>query len=131
MRKKSAVIFVSMVLNICFATFFILFFMQYQSQPKATIYMHQIGIFKENDNALQLTDDLSKLNIEAYSYKNDDLFVVVCNLSRTSEELKSKEALLADQNISYIEKEVSSSSAAFQKAIENQDFKQIMELMNN
>lgn len=131
MKKKKAVIFVSMLLNICFASMFLLFFMQFQKQQDTTIYMHQVGIFKENDNALLLRQTLNEQGIPTYSYQNDDLIIVVCNLSQSSEELKSKEALLADKNISFIEKEVSSSSASFRKAVEENDIDKVMELMKN
>lgn len=120
-----------MLLNICFASMFLLFFMQFQKQQDTTIYMHQVGIFKENDNALLLRQTLNEQGIPTYSYQNDDLIIVVCNLSQSSEELKSKEALLADKNISFIEKEVSSSSASFRKAVEENDIDKVMELMKN
>ena len=131
MKKKSAVLFVSVILNLCFSSLFLLFFLQFQKQPEATVYMHQVGIFKEDENAIQLTNTMTSQGIPVFSYKNEDLIIVVCNLSLSSEELESKEALLAEQNISYIEKEVSSSSAAFKKAVSEKDLNKIMELMNH
>lgn len=133
MNKKGATIFLALFLNILFSSVFLasLFFVNGKSEQSISVCMNQIGIFSSDENANALIEQVKAVNIPAYSYHNEDLSIVVTSIFEEEATCIEQQALLSQNNISFILKKVSSSSPAFIEAVQKQDYTQIMELMEN
>ena len=102
-----------------------------KENESATVYMNQIGIYEEESNASESKLKVEALGLTAYTYALDDLFVVVSSVYEEKSLTQSEAELLNANGISFIEKEVTSSSPAFLEAMHAEDIEKLMELMND
>lgn len=133
MNKKGATIFLALFLNILFSSIFLasLFFVNGKSDQSVSVCMNQIGIFSSEENANELISQVQAVDIPAYTYHNQDLSIVVTSIFEDEASCIEQQTQLSQNNISFILKKVSSSNPAFIEAVKNQDYTQIMELMEN
>ena len=131
MNKKSASVFLALFLNVLFAGVFLGISFLLKENESATVYMNQIGIYEEESNASESKLKVEALGLTAYTYALDDLFVVVSSVYEEKSLTQSEAELLNANGISFIEKEVTSSSPAFLEAMHAEDIEKLMELMND
>lgn len=132
MNKKSASIFLGFALDLVFGLLFILLLSQWISESEEiTLHMNQVGIFKEEKNSLECIKKVNELGLQAYSYKKDDLILVVTSLYENQKDTLDEQKVLSHGKISFLLKEVTSSSKEFVKSVHNKDMKKVMELMSD
>lgn len=132
MNRTSASVFLALLLDVIFTLFFFFFLSQWKSDEEAiTLHMNQVGIFKNSENAKNCIQQVESLGLEGFSYEKGDLFIVVTSLSLDQNLCLEQQKILNENQLSFILKEVTSSDRTFIKAVQNQDFNQVMELMRN
>lgn len=131
MNKKKAGIFLALFLNVLFAGVFLGILYLMKDSKTASVYMNQIGIYANEENALENRTRVEALNLKTYTYTIDEMFVVVCCVYEDKALTIQEGDLLTSHQISFIEKQVTSTSSAFIQAIETKDIEKIMEMMKN
>lgn len=132
MNKKSASIFLGFALDLVFGFLFLLLITQWISDcEEITLHMNQVGIFKEEKNSILCIKKVNDLGLQAYSYKKDDLILVVTSLYVNEKDTIEEQKILSKGKMSYLLKEVTSSSQEFVKSVQNNDMEKIMELMSD
>lgn len=107
------------------------------SKPQITntqsiyIYMNQIGLYKEYANAQTIKDTLSTKDILAYIYKKDDVYAVVCGVSKNSEETDQNGKILSDLSYPYLRKELKINNAEAISYVEAKDYEKVLEMIQN
>lgn len=130
MKKTSASIILGIILDIIFGLLFMFVIISIQKdKEEITYYMNQIGIYKEQDNANKCINEIKSLDLNGYTYMNDDLFVVVTSITLNKEDCIKEQEILKNNNISFILKEITTSNEELINALRNNNFKYVMELM--
>ena len=130
MKKTSASIILGLILDIIFGLLFMFVIISIQKdKEEITYYMNQIGIYKEQDNANKCINEIKSLDLNGYTYMNDDLFVVVTSITLNKEDCIKEQEILKNNNISFILKEITTSNEELINALRNNNFKYVMELM--
>ena len=130
MKKTSASIILGIILDIIFGLLFMFVIISIQKdKEEITYYMNQIGIYKEQDNANKCINEIKSLDLNGYTYMNDDLFVVVTSITLNKEDCIKEQEILKNNNISFILKEITTSNEELINALRNNNFNYVMELM--
>ena len=130
MKKTSASIILGIILDIIFGLLFMFVIISIQKdKEEITYYMNQIGIYKEQDNANKCINEIKSLDLNGYTYMNDDLFVVVTSITLNKEDCIKEQEILKNNNISFILKEITTSNEELINSLRNNNFKYVMELM--
>lgn len=132
MNKKRSVIFFALLLSCLFSAIYVIGFMIITPQKESIrLAMNQIGIYQNQENANKVMAALTSLELEPYSYQQDSLTIVVCSLSSDSEKTKAEQRLLEQAGYAYIYKEIASKESTFVKAVQEENYDKVMELMEN
>ena len=130
MKKTSASIILGLILDIIFGLLFMFVIISIQKdKEEITYYMNQIGIYKEQENANKCINEVNSLDLNGYTYMNDDLFVVVTSITLNKEDCIKEQEILENNNISFILKEITTSNEELINSLRNNNFKYVMELM--
>ena len=131
MKKTSASIFLALFLDFLFSLLFILFLIFFQhNNEELTYYMNQVGIFKEEENANNKIDEIKEIGLMAFSYKNDDLLIVVTSITLDKETCLKEQETLKVNNISSIQKQITTSNQKITNALKNEQYEIIMKEMS-
>ncbi len=131
MKKTSASIILGITLDIIFGLLFMFIIISIQKdKEEITYYMNQIGIYKEQDNANKCINEVKSLDLNGYTYINDDLYVVVTSVTLNKEDCVKEQEILKNNNINFILKEITTSNEVLINALRNNNFKYVMELMS-
>lgn len=132
MEKRKASVFLAIALDLIFGLLFLLMMTQWKGEnEEVTIHINQVGIFKEDENRDAFIRKLEEINLKAYSYQKEDLFIVVTSIHVDKEKCLKDQKILEKENISFVLKEVTSSSHEFVKAVKEENNEKIMELMSS
>lgn len=134
MKYKTLICGLAFTFSILFSFIYLFIFgiynPKYQNDEKVTLYMNQIGLYKEIENAQNVKKNLEEKQIRAYIYKNEDLYVVVCGLG-SEEEAHNNGETLKNLSYSHILKKVEISDPKMITYVKNEDFEKALELMEH
>lgn len=130
MNKKSASIFLAIVLDIVFASLFFFYLTKNQSE-QITLHMNQVGIYDNETDSQQMVNQLKEYGIEAYFYALDDLYLVVTTPTSNLETCLEEQKILDKNKIAYLLKEVSSKDEQFVMAVKQHNIQKVLEVMSH
>lgn len=131
MKKTSASIYLALFLDFLFSLLFVFFLLSIKNnKEEVPYYMNQIGIFEEQENASKTISKLKKINLNGYTYKKDDLFIVVTSITLDKSKCLDEQDILNKNNIGYIQKEIITSDIELIDNIKNNKLEIVMELMS-
>lgn len=93
MKARYVTMTVALVLSILFGGIYMRFFSTVYGT--VTIYVCQVGVYQEEDNANEMKQNLENLQLPTYSYQKDGAFIVISDIF-----LNEEEALALGQTIS-------------------------------
>lgn len=135
MKNKKLIYFFAITLSIIFSIIYLLVFKYYipshEDSKTASLYVNQIGLYKEKANADKILSNLQSHQIEGYIYKKKDIYVVVCGVSDNQEDSKKVEASLKKQSLSYIAKKIDVKDDTMVAMIAAKQYQQVLELIGN
>lgn len=135
MKNKRLMISLAIGLSILFSLLYFILFEVYipstDQVSEKTLYMNQIGLYKDENNASKVRDTLKSKSIEAYIYKNKELYVIVSGVSESEKETEANAKLLKDNAYSYILKKVKIQDDTILQYIENKDIQKALEMIAN
>lgn len=130
MNKKSASVFLAILLDLIFASLFFFYLTQNQ-QEQVTLHMNQVGIYESESASNEMIQQLKEWNLEAFFYAKEDLFIVVTTPTSKKEQCLEEQKILDAHAIPYLLKEVTSSSFNFVDAVKRNDIKKVLEVMSH
>lgn len=133
MRNKKLVHLFAFTFSILFSFVYLFIFHSYlplKTDETITLYMNQIGLYKEESNANKVKTSLNEGNIETYIYKNEELYVVVCGVGE-KENAENVGESLKGLNYSYVLKKVEISDRKIINYVKEENFEKALELIGN
>lgn len=136
MKNKKLIYFFAITLSIIFSIIYLLIFHYYipssEEDNKTTmLYLNQIGLYKEKANAETVASDLQSNQITGYIYKKEDVYVVVCGVSKDESEAQKIEEQLKALSYSYINKQISIKDDEISELIDSKKYQEALELIGN
>ncbi|NBK98779.1 MAG: SPOR domain-containing protein [Erysipelotrichia bacterium] len=135
MRNRKLIYFFALSLSIIFSLFYLLVFHYYipsdKEDKQTTLYLNQIGLYKEESNAQKVQSDLQSKQISSYLYKKDDIYVVVCGVSEIEKETQKVEEQLKNQAYSYLSKKIAIKDDEISTLIEAKQYQKALEMIGN
>lgn len=83
MKAKQAIVVVAFILSIIFGGIYLQFFSDINSTIK--VYVCQVGIYKEAENANAMKEKLVAAGLGAYEYKREENIVVISDVFTSQE----------------------------------------------
>lgn len=135
MNNKRLMIIVAVVLSVLFSILYFIVFEVYipstSQAQKMTLYYNQIGLYKEEKNATKVADTLKENSVEAYIYKDKDIFVIVSGVSDKEKQTIENGEALKKSSYSYLLKKVKVQDTTISQCIKQKEYQKALELIAN
>lgn len=118
----------SFIFSLIYLFVFNVYIPNHEKNETITLYMNQIGLYKEVENAQKIQTSLKAEEIDTYIYKNKDLYVVISGLG-DEDDAKANGTMLKNLSYSHILKMVEISDPEIISCVKTQDFEKALELM--
>lgn len=132
MKNRKLVYVFAFSLSLIFSLLYLGLFQLYTPSTKnkpMNLYLNQVGLYKEEDNALKIKEDLNQKEIEGYIYKKDDVYAVVCGVSDDKQTNLDNGEKLKQLSYSYLMKEIKIQDDRISKQWEEGNVVQVLEMI--
>lgn len=130
MNQKRMIIISALVFSILFTGFYYLLF-SYTTQNEdilhKTLYMNQVGLYKQEDTLKKMQKKLKDQGIVSYTWKQKDVTAVVCYISTNIDDTKNGQDKLKSLGINYIQKTADIESNEVAKLIDEKKYQEVLE----
>ncbi len=133
MENKRVFISFAVVFSIIFSCVYLMLFsvLEKQTIEQKTLYMLQVGLFDEKENAEKMQSKLNKDEIKSYVWNKNKQFVVICGVSEQKRETKKVEDTLKEKNMSYVEKKVMIKDKKLISLMKEKEYGKVLEKIKN
>ena len=115
-------------LSILFGGFYLKVFSSLESEIDA--YIVQVGIYKQEENANEMINQLTNLKQPNYKYQKDNNFVVIAGVFLNEQEAKTMGNSISEQGITCVIKQVKFSNE-LKDDIERQNYEAIIKELSS
>ena len=115
-------------LSILFGGFYLKVFSSLESEIDA--YIVQVGIYKQEENANEMINQLTNLKQPNYKYQKDNNFVVIAGVFLNEQEAKTMGYCISEQGITCVIKQVKFSNE-LKDDIEQQNYEAIIKELSS
>ena len=115
-------------LSILFGGFYLKVFSSLESEIDA--YIVQVGIYKQEENANEMINQLTNLKQPNYKYQKDNNFVVIAGVFLNEQEAKTMGNSISEQGITCVIKQVKFSNE-LKDYIEQQNYEAIIKELSS
>ena len=133
MKIKYLIFTIALTFSFLFSLIYIMLFhsnIPRDEKEKITLYMNQIGLYKQIENANKSKDALEAQGVKTYIYKNQDLYVVVSGIGEKGTAIENGNTLKA-LSYSHILKELEITDPTILSYVEEENFEKALELIGN
>lgn len=123
MKIVRLIVVLAVALSICFSGIYLKFFSTINNYINA--YIVQVGIYKQDENANEMTKKLSDLQKPNYKYQKDNNFVVITGVYLDEKEAKEMGNTISESGITCVIKQTKFESS-FKDIIVKQDYEKII-----
>lgn len=123
MKIVRLIVVLAVALSICFSGIYLKFFSTINNYINA--YIVQVGIYKQDENANEMTKKLSDLQKPNYKYQKDNNFVVITGVYLDEKEAKEMGNTISESGITCVIKQTKFESS-FKDIIAKQDYEKII-----
>lgn len=123
MKAKQVIILVAFILSVVFGSLYIKFFSTIGSSIH--IYVCQVGIYKEEENANAMIEKLKTAGLNGYSYKKDATLIVISDIFLKEKEANELGKKISEQQLTCVIKEYSISKD-LQQAVEKKEYEGVL-----
>ena len=123
MKIVRLIVVLAVALSICFSGIYLKFFSTINNYINA--YIVQVGIYKQDENANEMTKKLSDLQKPNYKYQKDNNFVVITGVYLDEKEAKEMGNTISESGITCVIKQTKFESS-FKDIIVKQDRKSVV-----
>lgn len=130
MENKKLIVLFATAFSIFFSVIYYFLFsmtMQNATQDSRTLYMNQVGLYKEKESVTSMEDTLKKAGLQPYAFKQKDLTAVVCSVSTKESETRKEQVKLKELKHSYIQKSVRVDDQEVVKLIDQKEYAKALE----
>lgn len=131
MNKKQMILCIGLFFSLLFALFYYgLFTYLSIGNTAVSVYMNQVGLYKEEDNYMNVQESLEKQDIDSYIIDKDDIHAVVTGISLVEETVVNQQETLKELGYASIMKEVKVKDQNIINTINTGDFSYLIAWMN-
>lgn len=131
MNKKQMILCIGLFFSLIFALFYYgLFTYLSIGNTAVSVYMNQVGLYKEEDNFIHVQDTLKEQDIDSYIIEKDDIHAVVTGISLVEETVVNQQEKLKELGYASIMKEVKVKDQNIIDTINTGDFSYLIAWMN-
>lgn len=123
MKIVRLIVAIAVFLSLLFSGFYIKFFSSIGNN--ITVYIVQIGIYKQEENANEMTKKLTDLQQPNYKYQKDNNFVVISGAFLNEEEAKKMGNTISEKGVTCVIKQVKFANN-LKEIIEQQNYEAII-----
>lgn len=129
MENKRLIVFFAVLFSILFSVVYYLLFSTLASADaeKRTLYMIQVGLYKQQESITDMQKKLQKEGIATYTWKQGKTTAVVCGVNKDEKQTKKVESILKKKKYSYIQKSVTITDSTLAALIDKQEYGKVLE----
>lgn len=117
------IVVLAVALSLLFSAFYLKFFSSIGS--KINVYIVQVGIYKQEENANEMITKLTNLKQPNFKYSKDNNFVVIAGAFLDEEEAKKMGNTISEKGVTCVIKQVKFANS-FKEIIEQQNYEAII-----
>lgn len=130
MKQKKMILIAGLTFSLLFTGIYYLLFsytMQNEELLHKTLYMNQVGLYKQEDSMKDMQKKLKENGITSYTWKQGDVTAVVCYVSTNLEDTKNGQEKLKSLEMNYIQKTAAIDSNEVAQLIDEKKFQEVLE----
>lgn len=129
MKQQRTIILVALIFSIVFTGIYYLLFSNSMNNAAVlhkTLYMNQVGLYKQEDTMKEMQDKLKQNGIDSYTWVQGDTTAVVCYISSNLDDTKNGQEKLKSLGINYIQKTAEIDSNEVAAFIEEKQYQEVL-----
>ncbi|WP_416326670.1 SPOR domain-containing protein [[Eubacterium] hominis] len=130
MNQKRVIMITALIFSMLFTGFYYLLFsytVKNEDILHKTLYMNQVGLYKQEDTMKEMMEKLKKNGIDSYTWKQGDVTAVVCYISTNIDDTKNGQDKLTSLKLNYIQKTAQIESNEVAKLIDEKKYQEVLE----
>lgn len=130
MNQKRMIVIAALIFSVVFTGFYYLLFsytVQNEQTLQKTLYMNQVGLYKQDDTMKKMQQKLKDNGIPSYTWKQGNVTAVVCYISTNVDDTKNGQEKLKSLKLNYIQKAASIESNEVAKLIDEKKYQEVLE----
>ena len=128
MRNRKVIVSFALVFAAVFALFYYVLFQLLSAKggtEARTLYLNQVGIFAEKENADKICEKLEKKKMNAYQ------IYVVTSIYEDKEQTEKEGKTLTEMEMSYLTKKVTAEGREMVQAVDEKDYVKVLEAVQS
>lgn len=106
-------------------------FAQGSEEASRTLYLNQVGIFEEEENAQKVCDRLTAQKLSPYQVEKEGAFVVVTSIYDNEEATEAEAKTLEEMELSYLTKKITVEGSDLVKAVDAGDYEKVLQAVED
>lgn len=134
MNNRKLIYIFSLSLSLLFSIGYYIVFKNVENKKNTderTLYMNQVGLYKESKSVENMKETLKSLSLTPYSFKKDDVTVVVTSVYEDKDKTKEEILVLKNANLNYVSKEVVIQDEEIKRYLDSKNYEKVLELIQN
>ena len=134
MRNRKVIVSFALVFAAVFALFYYVLFQFLSAKggtEARTLYLNQVGIFDEKENADKICEKLEKKKMNAYQIEKNDQIYVVTSIYEDKEQTEKEGKTLTEMEMSYLTKKVTAEGREMVQAVDEKDYVKVLEAVQS
>ena len=135
MANRRLIITFALVFALAFSLFYYVLFTTVDfgsvSTQQRTLYLNQVGIFAEKENADKICEKLEKKKMNAYQIEKNDQIYVVTSIYEDKEQTEKEGKTLTEMEMSYLTKKVTAEGREMVQAVDEKDYVKVLEAVQS
>ena len=129
MENKRLIVFFAVLFSIVFSIVYYALFttLSDAEAQKRTLYMVQVGLYKQQDSIDDMQQKLKKEGISSYVWKQGKTTAVVCGVDVDEKQTKKVESVLKKKKYNYIQKSVTITDVKLATLIDKKEYGEVLE----
>lgn len=135
MGNRKVIVSFGLLFSAIFALFYYVLFTTVSEQgtkeESRTLYVNQVGIYAEEDNAEKVYEKLKQEGFTPYRVNRDEKQIIMTSVSTKEDTTKEEGEKLQELEYSYITKKITVEGAKLAKAVDEKDYQKVLQAMED
>lgn len=135
MANRRLIITFALVFALAFSLFYYVLFTTVDfgsvSTQQRTLYLNQVGIYEESENAKKIFAQLEEQGLTPYQIEQDGRQIVMTSVYEDETKTEEEGKQLEKMELAYITKKITVEGEEMSKAVDDQDYQKVLQAMKD
>ncbi len=135
MANRRLIITFALAFSLVFSLFYYVLFTTVDfgggQQKTRTLYLNQVGIYAESENAQKICEQLKEKGLTPYQVEEDGRQIVMTSVYEEEDKTEEEGKTLEEMELAYITKKITVEGEEMSTAVDEQDYQKVLQAMKD